>query len=576
MPLDRCLFAAQLDSSADRAAVEARVARLRRLYGRLGEVHVETAFLEQPRVLLGVLRVGGEARLGPVTWWGARLPARWRDARVLAESGAAELRDLPDSLAVMAHVDDRVILITGPGGLQALFRCRGDGVTAWSTHALAAAVIARAHAEVDHAAVASLITWEFVAGDATLLHGTRAVAPASRIELDPGGASETVCWEGRDRWAPLPPQQAHREAERALLGSLSASLSAARRPVLGLTGGVDSRAVAVALRELGIDVAALTYLSDAAAYADAEAAAGIATRLGLAHDVARLSPRPASHARAEALWTDGAAPIGLGHVAWPRGISHWIVGVGGEVGRAFYYRWTGPRSPSASPRLLERVMLADLELDLGGADPEVRRRLRDTLRELLAEAATSGHRGWSVLDVLYGEQRVRRWARAMAPRLGADWVAPFASQRVMRALASLPLEDRRSDGFARRFIAARVPELVPQPPPAPRRRPLPPLLRREAVLAARRARRALGLPPLGRRDAEPWYRRPPWSDRREFVDWLIDGVLASRLLEEAMGGGWLRETRRNFLRGEPHAAYLASWAAGPVALAEELAAGARR
>lgn len=37
-----------------------------------------------------------------------------------------------------------------------------------------------------------------------------------------------------------------------------------------------------------------------------------------------------------------------------------------------------------------------------------------------------------------------------------------------------------------------------------------------------------------------------------------------------MGPRWQREVRANFIRGEPHAAYLASWIAAPVALASVL------
>lgn len=569
MPLDRCLFAVQFESGTGRESLERRVAELGRIYGPVGEVDVATRSVDSARVLLGVLRVGGPAELTPVASWGAPLPESFRAAGRLAGCSAAELRSLPGSLAAMAATDSSVLLVTGPAGVQSLFHTRGHGARAWSTHAVAASWLATGAIAVDPQAVAELVCWEFAGGDRTLLLGTSAVAPATRIALDASGAHESSYMTLRERWAPVPAGDAQSQADRRLLEFLDEALRGAPAPVLGLTGGADSRTAAVALRELGIDARAFTYVSDEGAVGDAAAAAAIAERLEMPHAVAPMDDHGDAlrTVRAHALWADGAAPAGTASVPWPQPLSHWIAGVGAEVGRAFYYRWLGRVPERPGPGRVEQVLLADIDLDLGGAELQVRRRLRDRMRGWLAEAAGSGHTGWGVLDVLYGEQRVRRWSRAMTPRIAGHYVPAFASQPLMQALASLPLEDRLDDGFARRFVGARVPELTPARPSRPAGWP-PPLARRRAALGARRARRALRLPPLGRASAVPWYREAQWAGHRAFIDWLADGVLASSLLEEAMGAGWQRETRANFLRGEPHAAYLASWAAGPVALAE--------
>lgn len=578
MSLDRCLFAVQLASTAQRATVESRVDQLRRIYGLAGEVDVATAFVDPARVLLGVLRVGGPATLPAVASWGAELPPRFREPRQLVGCPPGELRALPGSFAAMAAADGRVVLATGSGGVQALFTAGGGPLSAWSSHALAASWLATGGAALDPEAVAELVCWEYVGGSRTLMHGTYAVPPASRIELDAAGVRTSSYLSLRERWAPIAAHDAYARAERHLLESLGAALAQAPQPVLGLTGGADSRTVAVALRELGIEGRAFTYVSDTGAAKDAAVGAAVAARLGMPHLISAMAFHGPGEwtrkAHGESVWADGAAPAGCAHVRWPRSLSHWITGVGAGAGRAFYYRWLGSPRPRPGARAMKRVLFADMELDLGGADPEVRRRLRDSALHRLAEAAASGHRGWSVLDVLYGEQRARRWARAMTPRIEGHYVAAFAAQPLMQALASLPLDDRLEDGFARTFIGRRMPELVPHRPARPDGT-LPPLARRRAVNGARRARRALRLPPLGRQPEVRWYSREPWPERHDFVEWLADSVLASPLLEEAMGAGWQRETRANFLRGEPHAAYLASWAAGPVALAEALAEAAR-
>jgi hypothetical protein len=153
---------------------------------------------------------------------------------------------------------------------------------------------------------------------------------------------------------------------------------------------------------------------------------------------------------------------------------------------------------------------------------------------------------------MYGEQRVRRWLRGMLPHGPAPMVAAFATPEVQRALVSLPLGERRSDGFHRRFIEARRPDLLPRPDAAGAPGGDRPLTR-----IARRLRQ-------GRLDGQ-------WRSRPEYRDWIADGVLGHPLAIEAMGGRWCRRTRSRFFAGDPLAVERALWLGGPIALAESLA-----
>jgi hypothetical protein len=94
-----------------------------------------------------------------------------------------------------------------------------------------------------------------------------------------------------------------------------------------------------------------------------------------------------------------------------------------------------------------------------------------------------------VLDRFYSERRFARWGRSMLPREPFPLIAGFAAHEVQRALAALPLADKLTDGFHRRFVAERFPELTPHPPELPRRG-VPRLARRAAHRVRTRRRPA--------------------------------------------------------------------------------------
>jgi hypothetical protein len=129
-------------------------------------------------------------------------------------------------------------------------------------------------------------------------------------------------------------------------------------------------------------------------------------------------------------------------------------------------------------------------------------------------------------------------------------IGAFTAPEVQRGLVSLPLEERARSGFHRRFIAERLPDLLPQPSPRPAggRRPL--------TRIARRLRR-------GSLD-------PEWASRPEYRDWIAEGVLGSPLAVEGMGERWCRRTRSRFYAGDTFATERALWLGGPVALSEAL------
>jgi hypothetical protein len=224
-----------------------------------------------------------------------------------------------------------------------------------------------------------------------------------------------------------------------------------------------------------------------------------------------------------------------------------VTGAGGESGRCFYYADRALREP---PGDLARVVSEPLAERIAGARPEAIEGLHARVADWVADAEGTGVEGWRVVDVVYAEQRVRRWLRGMLPRLPAPMVGAFTAPEVQRGLVSLPIEERARNGFHERFVADRMPDLLPRAPErlGGGRRPL--------ARVARRLRR-------GSLDGE-------WASRPEYRDWIADGVLGSSLAVDGLGERWCSRTRSRFYSGDAFAMERALWLGGPVALSEAL------
>ena len=465
-------------------------------------------------------------------------------------AGESDLRRYEGGGAALAITADRARLAAGAGAPALLYAGDGGEVSAWSTHAVAAAYVATGAAAVDPSALAEQLAAEFVGDERSLVAGVRALAAASYVDFSATRAEESCYWPARDRWRPVDPDGAHAHVERHLIRSLGERLAGVDRPLLGLTAGYDSRVAALALREIGLPFEGYTWgdpdSGDVVGGAEAADALGMPYR-HLAFD-SWDGGEALRRTRRMARWTEGAIHVGFGGIAWPADMRAFVTGAGGETGRCFYY---ADRTGEEPPADLARVVSGPLADRIAGARPDRIEALHARVRGWVEHAERTGLTGWRVLDVVYAEQRVRRWLRGMLPQLPAPMVGAFTAPEVQRGLASLPLEVRARSGFHHRFIADRRPELLPTggaEHATSGRRPL--------ARVARRLRR-------GRLDGE-------WAARPEYREWVAEGVLGSDLAVEGMGERWCRRTRSRFYAGDAFAVERALWLGGPVALAEAL------
>ncbi len=544
MATNACIFVSR-GVSAELLAQ--RVAQLVDYYRPLGAVDA-------------TVRVVGEATVGVITLEGAdgersrayaddallafgRPPERWRaDPRRVLDADDAELARWGEFGALVATDGVRLRLVTSTAESAMLHRA--DGV--YATHAVAAAFLARGTARLDPGGIPELLTLGCVGGTRTLVDGARTVDPGQVIDLLPDERSRSYRPVAQ-RYAPLPEVEAA-EAGQAALAAAAGALRDRTGLRLGLTDGLDSLVVAVVLLAAEVDVSAFTW--GEGGFGE-PGGAGRARTLGLAHQALGYGlglgeTEGFVRLDAQARWTEGAARLSArGAPGWPTATGSIVTGAGGETGRAFFYRWEAALRRDSSPAALARL--------LSGGDE----RVGAAADGWLAEAASTGHTGWRLLDVVYARQRLRRWGRGMLPCAGADLLAPLTAPEVQRALVSLPLVHRLSDGFGRAVVAAHRPDLVPPAPLLPRRG-VPPSVRQAAGWV--RARRA----------APDRAFSAYWAERPRERAWLLEEVLAEPFLVEAMGTRWVGETRAGLEAGEDAALLRATTAAGPVAFARTL------
>ena len=559
MAVDGCLFVAISTESAVRSGLD----RLRRFYQPLGLTKLD---LVRPSadVAVGYVRRPGSEQLDAVSGtlaWGEPLPA---GLSPLSDATDRELRGIEGMTAAAGWADDTVRVVGSSAGPTTLYEARTDAVHAFSTHAVAAALIAGLDAEVDETAIGEFIAMDFVGGDRTLVASVRAVPPATVITIRGAHAAIDCYWPAAERWALVPEADAYAHAEQALLSSIAGRLDGDSG--LALTGGLDSTVAALAMKEVG--VAPTTFTWGDADWQDSVQAAATAVACGLRHEVAGFEVRSPKVALAaldlDARWTDGVTALSATNRWWPRDAHAVAVGMGGETGRAFYYSdWSAVLDPRPSDRTLAGALGADGRL--AEASDEARARLAGAHAEWIEQARSTGVSDWRVLDVAYAEQRVRRWGRSQVPLLDAAYVPIFTPAELQRALVSMSQAERLTDGFHRRFLRSRGRD-VEQPELALADAGALSLRARRALhrLRGRRARHAAQPDPVDS------FVRDLWRDLEEATEWLREDALRDPLIERALGAPWAESAARAVEEGRKRMTERALRAAGVVAFSRAL------
>ncbi|HOX90083.1 MAG TPA: hypothetical protein PLN55_10775 [Burkholderiaceae bacterium] len=230
------------------------------------------------------------------------------------------------------------------------------------------------------------------------------------------------------------------------------------RPLMGLTGGRDSRVLLACARDLVGNIDFFTWAhADDGARRDLADAAALAELAGVRHrDQAVIAP-DAAFDEYWALSTSGALSDRRAKAAAASSVSlgsqrAMILGTGAEVGRAYYWQ--------SGDQHLPHLELDDLIERLGvpatAVVAEAGQQWLSSLPVVDVEAA---------LDLAYIEQRLGCWASAWASGsgVGPRYLFPYVGRRLFELYLALPAEFRRQDALAAEIIRRTWPDLLRLP-----------------------------------------------------------------------------------------------------------------
>jgi hypothetical protein len=276
---------------------------------------------------------------------------------------------------------------------------------------------------------------------ATPYAGVQRLLPQQTVALSSGGA-RLVEWHPASR-PPMSVSQMH-SCARDFIQSLVKSQKGLE---CHLTAGWDSRMVLSASWPLKHSINYLTYLAEGStAQVDAEVATNIARRFDLNHVTSPVS-RPSKDdidqwlARNAGCIHDSVADL-TRTIVETYANRYGLAGVGGEVGRAFYWKKRDIGLVGLTPELLlERLGFGETREALSLADRWLARYRHEPRTH--------------ILDRAYIEIRLGCWA---GPSLGGHLVekptlSPFNCLWVYDSMLALPESYRLSGSFARDFVA---------------------------------------------------------------------------------------------------------------------------
>jgi hypothetical protein len=233
------------------------------------------------------------------------------------------------------------------------------------------------------------------------------------------------------------------------------ALASTRSTTLGLTAGRDSRALLACATPIMHGLSYFTAVFDERSRWDARIAARMADKLRLSHTVADFVP-PTETERNEWLASTGhsvggAVSRNFRTIARPtRGLAV-IMGLGGEVGRAFYGDGIEPTTRVDAPLLLKKLRVPDTAVARGAAEAWLR-----GLPPLDAQ---------QIMDLLYIEQRLGCWAgpQLIAAGPAKFRIAPFSQRIVFERMLDTPYEFRRKHRIQTDVVRLANPSLLALP-----------------------------------------------------------------------------------------------------------------
>ena len=300
------------------------------------------------------------------------------------------------------------------------------------------------------------VVLDYVLGDDELLAGVQAVPPGTDLTLSSDGVTAAAYADSSEWLSVDGPTTDASDLLQSLRGILEPMRNRQMQPLVALTAGRDSRAVARALGELEVAATAFTIGGGP----DLTGARSVATGLGWEH--AALVPNGSAdvdwqRAVRACRWNDGLEKawnnLGPGLESSLADTHAWdvITGSGGEIGRGFY--WAN-RSLDEGPIV---AMTADVAPLFEAATVDhLRLRLSAALESLPCRPSDPR----ALLDLLYAYGRMRKWlGNGRLPVPARSVTAAYTHREVVSRLLRLTWPDKATGASFDQLVPP-----LPQPP----------------------------------------------------------------------------------------------------------------
>ena len=405
---------------------------------RLPEARLAVALVGEPEAL--------PDEVPDVFAWGTAVGAA--GAASVAELTAVAERPaaagaLLGSFVVVRTGPEAVRLVVSADLVHVVRHVAGQDGEAWSGHGVAAAVASGRPLAVRREPVPELLLTDYVWADDELVDGVTVLREATTVDVGPEGATSSEWWTAADRL--MARDDVAPTELRAVVCATLEQLLRVGELELALTAGRDSTLLAGCLAELGSPVPAFTM--GGAADPDVLGAAAVAQHLGWTHRTVLPPADPTTSVERllrTTRWTEGldtawnaiGAPL-----RWHRTRPTHLYGIGGEMGRAFYWG----RLPDPH-RDAEAVMVAGAAESLGAQAEAV---LRSRAQLFAGQLRERGWTGTGVLDGWHAHGRVRKWPmRTPPPADVRTLLTAYPSPRLAGALLGMPATARQdASGF---------------------------------------------------------------------------------------------------------------------------------
>lgn len=239
------------------------------------------------------------------------------------------------------------------------------------------------------------------------------------------------------------------------------------RPVIGLTGGLDSRAVIATVHSMGLQASYVTW--DKMPEGEAARIPILADHLGGEHSWVRMGERPegkeTDEIRQAAKYATGLTrgtpllPAQVAQVVAPRSI--FFKGLGGEVMRGPFNSRMKPHLPSDNYEKLAYALYAGTIRLTAGAEYE--KTTLDAIRGYLERANYDADlQGMDAGDLIYWEQRMGTWTAIQHAEFSVVLNSHSAmnSRRIFSAAWALPDDERFGPALLQRLIERYDPTLA--------------------------------------------------------------------------------------------------------------------